>query len=194
MKEKTEWMTNLRGSRLVHKTDGRITFRGLIDTLEAEVIEAQVLAAREHASENTDGINDEKKVCLQLDEVLDYLRAIMAAEVKETPLNPPILFGMDSDELHKRSHEVFPKDDNGAPLFPSYTQGAIAARINTLRAKVREAELFAVSIFTPPAIAENGKTCEPEASQGETIKREDIVLGLNRLSSALWWLYCDYII
>jgi len=50
----------------------------------------------------------------------------------------------------------------------------VAARLNTLRAKTREVELFAVKVFG--------------AGQAE---REDIILALNRLSSALWWLTCQ---
>ena len=154
--KKPEHMTSLSGDRLVSKTHGRIIFRGLIDTLEAEVIEAQVLAAELGNME----------ICGNLGELLDYLRALMAAELKETPLPPPCLFGMDAQEIHRQSHS--------AAGMPSYTLGPLAARLNTLRAKVREVELCAVKIFGP--------TAEDE--------REDIILAMNRLSSALWWLYC----
>ena len=155
---KPEHMTSLSGERLVSKTHGRIVFRGVIDSLEAEVIEAQVLSSQ-LGEDETFG---------RLGEILDYLRELMAAEVKEIPLSPPFLFGMDSEEIHRQSHST-----EGCPL-PAYTQGAVAARINTLRAKVREAELLAVRVFGP----------------GGEEKREDIILAMNRLSSALWWLFC----
>ena len=161
--KKSEKMTCLAGAFLVPKTNGRIVFRGLIDTLEAEVIEAQVLASE----------LGEKEFCRHLGEVLDYLRTLMAAEVKETPLAPPFLFGMDAEEIHRASHEAFISDSDGKAILPSYAQGALAARLNTLRAKVREVELAAVRVFDP---------------DGE---RDDIILALNRLSSALWWLYCE---
>ena len=163
--KKPEHMTILSGNRLVPKTHRRIAFRGLIDILEAEVIEAQVLAVQ----------NNESEFCGYLGEILDYLRAIMAAEVKETPLEPPFLFGMDADEIHRRSHNA------GGKLlqFPSYTQGPFAARINTLRAKVREAELLAVKTFG-------------SKEEGVAAERADIILAMNRLSSALWWLFCEY--
>ena len=183
--EKSEWMTSLSGDLLVPKTHMRIAFRGLIDTLEAEVIEAQVLAAgtgEPVASPRATGFT-ESEVCTCLGEILEYLRAIMAAEVKETPLPPPFLFGMDSGEIHRRSH-VFVSDANGKPLLPAYTQGLLAARLNTLRAKVREAELLAVRVFGP---------APDQAHETSGALREDIILGLNRLSSALWWLYCEHV-
>ena len=182
-------MTSLSGADMVPKTHARIAFRGVIDTLEAEVIEAQVLAAKgstgakgSAGSEGTSGSSG-TDVCVCLGEILEYLRAVIAAEVKETPLPPPFLFGMDDGEIHRRSHEAFVSDTGGKPLLPAYTQGPLAARLNTLRAKVREAELIAVRIFGPPG----------EAKEKESIRRDDIILGLNRLSSALWWLYCDYV-
>ena len=174
--EKPEYMTSLSGGRLVSKTHGRIAFRGLIDTLEAEVIEAQVLASQ----------MGEKEILGYLGEILEYLRAIMSAEVKETPLPPPFLFGMDADEIHRASHN----SGGGLPALPSYTQGPLAARINTLRAKVREAELFCVRIFGPKENPEGPGA--QEADEPDQVPRDDIILALNRLSSALWWLFCRY--
>ena len=155
---KPEHLTCLSGDRLVPKTHGRIVFRGLVDSLQAEVIEAQVLASQ----------LGEDECCLKLAALLDYLRALMAAEVNETPLAPPFLFGMDSGEIRRRSHSA-------EYTFPSYTQGPLAARLNTLRAKLREAELCAVRVFGP----------------GAGDEREDICLAMNRLSSALWLLFCE---
>lgn len=155
--KKSEYMTSLSGNQMVCKTHGRIAFRGKIDILEAEVIEAQVLASQ----------LDEKEFCAYLEEILGLLRSIMSAEVKETPLPPPYLFGMDAEEIHRKSHNAGGK----TLVLPSFTQGPLAARLNSLRAKVRETELLAV----------------------KEAPRDDIVFALNRLSSALWWLYCHYI-
>jgi len=169
--KKAEHMTSLSGKVLVSKTHGRIAFRGIIDTLEAELIEAQVLASQ--LSDSAGSI--ESRVCGNLGEILDYLRTLMAAEVKETPLPPPLLFGMDAEEIHLRSHNT--EASAGPVPIPAYTQGSLAARLNTLRAKVREAELLAVRTFGP----------------GEDPPRKDIILALNRLSSALWWLFCSFL-
>ena len=173
-------MTSLSGANLVPKTHGRIAFRGVIDTLEAEVIEAQVLATERSACPKGSAGSGEKDICACLGEILEYLRAVIASEVKEAPLPPPVLFGMDAGEIHRRSHEVFVSGAGGKPLLPACTDGPVAARLNTLRAKVREAELLAVRVFGPTDVE-------------EAPPREDIILGMNRLSSALWWLYCDYV-
>jgi ethanolamine utilization cobalamin adenosyltransferase len=159
--KKPEYMTSLSGTKLVSKTHERIAFRGLVDTLQAEVIEAQVLAS---------GLG-EAETNAKLGEILDYLRTLMAAEVKETPLPPPFLFGMDAEEMRRRSHEVFISGAEGKAVLPDYSQGPMAARLNYLRAKTREVELLSVKVF------------------GQD--REDIILALNRLSSALWWLTCQ---
>ncbi|MCL2318747.1 MAG: hypothetical protein FWC45_01575 [Treponema sp.] len=180
-------MTSLSGNRMVPKTHGRIVFRGVIDTLEAEVIEAQVLAAGLGEKPGTpEPVRSAASgYCGYLGEILDYLRSLMAAEVTEMPLPPPFLFGMDAEELHRKSYD--PLIRNGVPpQLPAYTQGPLAVRLNTLRAKVREAELLAVRVFGP------GVHDEEEPGNSDGAQREDIILALNRLSSALWWLYCEW--
>jgi ethanolamine utilization cobalamin adenosyltransferase len=159
---KPEHMTSLSGERLVSKAHGRIAFRGAVDSLEAEIIEAQILA--EHCGEI--------RYCESLAEILSCLRDILAAEVKEIPLPPPRLFGLSSDELRRQSHDVKGAFGFEHPL-PDYTMGPMAARLNLLRTRVREAELLAVRVFGPG---------------GE--EREDLILAMNRLSSALYWLFC----
>ena len=154
-------MTSLSGNLKISKTHGRIAFRGLIDSLEADVIEAQILASE----------REEEGLCSNFGEVLNFLREIMVSEVKETPLKPLFLFGMNADEIHWRSHHT------GSFILPDYRQGALAARINTLRTKVREVELLAIKVMGE------------ERSDGPP--RDDIILALNRLSSALWWLFCS---
>jgi ethanolamine utilization cobalamin adenosyltransferase len=105
----------------------------------------------------------------------------MAAEVKESPLLPPVLFGMDAGEIRRQSHECVITNAEGKPILPDYTQGPLAARLNALRAKTREVELFAVKVFGPR---------EPNETEQSSPEREDIILALNRLSSALWLLTC----
>jgi ethanolamine utilization cobalamin adenosyltransferase len=159
---KPEHMTALSGNRLVPKTNGRIVFRGLIDSLEAEVIEAQLLA------ENL----GEARCRDSLGEILACLRDLLAAEVKESPLPPPRLFDLGAEELHRQSHDVKGTFGMDHPV-PDYTMGPLAARLNCLRTKIRQAELLTVKIF----------------SDGEN-KREDLILVMNRLSSGAYWLFC----
>ncbi|MDR1105313.1 MAG: hypothetical protein LBL44_03050 [Treponema sp.] len=154
-------MTCLSGGRLVRKRCGRIAFRGMIDTLEAEVLEAQVLSLEEGAP----------WCCVSLGEVLEALRKILASEVKEEPLAPFGLFGLSLDEIHRQSHD--PEHAFGFPHpVPGHSMGALAVRLNTLRARIREGELLAVRVLR---------------------RRKDIALAMNRLSSALYWLFCKCI-
>jgi ethanolamine utilization cobalamin adenosyltransferase len=151
-------MTRLSGGRLVRKSHGRIAFRGMIDTLEAEVLEAQALAFGEGAP----------WYCASLGEVLEALRKILAAEVREEPLSPFGLFGLSLDEIRGQTHD--PERAFGFPHpVPGYSMGALAVRLNTLRARIREGELLAVRVLR---------------------RREDIITAMNRLSSALYWLFC----
>jgi ethanolamine utilization cobalamin adenosyltransferase len=161
-------MTCLSGGKLVPKTHGRIRFRGFIDSLEAEVIEAQTLAASLGAGWYVDGLG----------EVLDCLRSVLAAEVKETPLPEFTLFGLSEGELHAQSHRVRESFGMDHPV-PAYTMGPLAARLNTLRARIREGELLAVRVFWKDGDGD-----------GEPGGREDIIRVMNRLSSALYWLFC----
>jgi ethanolamine utilization cobalamin adenosyltransferase len=170
---KPEYMTHLTGRRLVSKDHGRIRFRGLIDSLEADVIEAQALASNLGEDWYTE----------RLGEVLDCLRNILAAEVKETPLPGLILFGLSAEELHSQSHHTREAFGIDHPA-PDYTMGPLAVRLNTLRARIREGELRAISVF---------RVKDAEGKLGEYCDREDIIRALNRLSSALYWLFCRYL-
>jgi ethanolamine utilization cobalamin adenosyltransferase len=163
-------MTSLSGDRVVSKTDGRIRFRGLVDSLEAETIEAQLLA---------DSLG-ESYYCAALGEALNCLRAIMSAEVRETPFTMPGLFGLPAEELRRQTHDVKGAFGLADHPLPHYSQGPLPVRLNTLRAHIREAELHAVRVFA--ADERPGNQAVP--------RREDLPLALNRLSSALYWLYC----
>jgi ethanolamine utilization cobalamin adenosyltransferase len=167
---KPEYLTHLTGRRLVPKNHGRIRFRGIIDSLEADLIEAQALAA-----DLGEGWYTER-----LGEVLDCLRNILAAEVKETPLPEISLFGLSAEELHRQSHDVGGAFGIAHPV-PDYTMGPLAVRLNTLRTRIREGELLAVGVFWV-----GGGDGKP----GGHCNREDIIRALNRLSSALYWLFC----
>jgi ethanolamine utilization cobalamin adenosyltransferase len=161
--QKGEDMTHLRANLLVSKSHPRIAFRGALDSLEADILEAQLLASGP----------GQVFFCKALGEALLLVRKLMSAEVNEQPLEQVKLFGLEADELHRQSHQV--KDFFGFPHpVPEYRMGALPLRLNTLRTRVREVELIAVRTFSSAA------------GQG----REDIVRALNRLSSALYWLFC----
>jgi ethanolamine utilization cobalamin adenosyltransferase len=80
---------------------------------------------------------------------------------------------MSGDEIRERSHH--PERYFGlGHIRPHYSMGAIAAGLNTLRTRVREAELSACRAY-------------------EKMDRADIIKVLNRLSSAVYILVYKYL-
>lgn len=162
-REKPEEMTHLRGNLLVKKSSPRIAFRGKLDSLEAAILEAQALAHRQNAPAVRDGLG----------EVLEQVRLVLGAEVKDQPLEEVSILGMDQARLRQVSHNVKGAFGIDHPI-PSWEMGELALRLNTLRTQVRETELAAAVAFEAP---------------GET-PRPDIIRALNRLSSAVYILFC----
>lgn len=158
MDRKPEHMTHLNGEVLVPKTHPRILFRGAMDTLEGELILAQLPAPEEIAG--------------QIQQVLDLARTILRCDVLEEPLEDRPLCGLTEGELRRRSH--FPQEYYGTAHFmPEASQGEAMARLNRARCAAREAELRAVNAFTD---REGNPT------------RPDILRAMNRMSSMLYIL------
>lgn len=164
MSSKPEDMTHLRGNLLVPKTNLRIALRGKLDSLESEVLEAQAMA---HCQGDTELRNN-------LGDVLEHLRYVLGAEVKEQLLEERPLFGLCQGELHRISHNVQSEFGMATHPVPTWEMGALALRLNSIRAQVRETELAAVAAFS---------------AEGEK-PRPDLVRELNRLSSAVYILFC----
>lgn len=164
MAHKGETMTHLRGNLLVPKTHPRILFRGRLDSLMAQLMGVQLVAAEE----------GKPALAEDLEELLLHLRQILAAEVKEQPLEPVLLLGMDSGEIRRVSHNVKECIGIDHPI-PSYKMGRICTALNRLRTQVRETELSAAAAF----VAEDG-----------SCSRTDILQALNRLSSCVYILFC----
>lgn len=163
MSEKPEHMTHLRGNILVPKTHPRILFRGKLDTLMAQLIGVQMVADE----------CGKQRVAEGLEELLGYLRQMLAAEVKEEPLAEVHLLGMDSNMIRQTSHHV--KEHIGIPHpVPNYRMGRLCVALNRLRTQVREAELCAAQVFL----------------RDDHMERVDIIEGLNRLSSCVYILFC----
>ena len=157
--EKKENYTHLRGNLLVCKTHPQIRFRGRLDSLMAEIIQAQIAA-------NAEG---EYEIVKDLDEILRFTRKILASEVNDKPFGEITLLGMNSSELRHKSQNVREAFGIDHPV-PSYKHGAVCAALNKLRTCVRETELAAVDAFAN--------------------RRIDIIEALNRLSSAVYIIYC----
>lgn len=156
--QKPEHMTHLHGNVLVPKTHPRIAFRGAMDTLEAELLLAQLVS---------DGTMRD-----QLQQVLDLARDLIRWEVLEEPVEERNLCGLDQQALRAHSHR--PQDFYGQPHFmPQVTDGEVILRLNRARCAARQAELLAVAAF-----------CDRDAVP----TRPDLLQVMNRMSSMLYIL------
>lgn len=106
-----------------------------------------------------------------LQDALMLVRQVLAADVKDAPLPPWKLGGMDAEEVHRGSHhpEAFGLSGH---LLPAPEQGLLAAQMNRLRAVCREAELAGIAAW----------------QDGVLLRHEDCILALNRLSSYFYLL------
>ena len=160
--EKPEHMTHLRGNILVFKDHPRIEFRGQIDLLEAELLLAQRTAMDDGREDMAD----------HLQEILDFVRSLIRADVLDEPVQPLHILGLTVEELRERSHA--PQKYYGQSHFmPSRHDTPTLLAINKVRTVIRQAERAAYKAFRD----ENG-----------AVSRDDIILALNRLSSLCWIL------
>lgn len=158
LQEKPEQMTHLRGNILVLKTHPRIAFRGAMDTLEAELLLAQLYSSEE--------------IRRDLGEILALARRLIRYEVLDEPVPQETLCGLTEEEQRQHSHN--PQKYYGIPHFmPGISDGAEILWLNRCRTAVRAAELAAVQAFTD----ENGSAVRP-----------DLLRALNRMSSMVWIL------
>ena len=156
--DKPEHMTHLDAQVLVSKLHPRIAFRGAMDTLEAELILAQLAVPEE--------------ISRALEEILEFARGLIRCDVLEEKVEEGKLCGLTQDQ--QRSHSHRPQDYYGQPHFmPSVTDGLGIARLNRVRCASREAELKALAAFS---------------DRDGNVTREDIVKALNRMSSMLYIL------
>jgi len=166
---KPEELTHLYGNRLVEKDNPVIVFRGRLDTLCAMLLEAQVLGGE---LKNFDFVGD-------IQEILDFARSLLPAEMGKTTLGEFRLLGLSSKELRERSHH--PRRYFGRKhLLMHHSMGPLCVRLNTLRVATRETELAAVAAFRDGA---NPSVC----------LRKDIVEALNRLSSLFYIMVYKYL-
>jgi ethanolamine utilization cobalamin adenosyltransferase len=162
--KKPEHMTALHGNLLVPKSHPRIAFRGKMDTLQGKILEAQVIADR----------NNYPGAVSDLEEILKFTRDILASEVKETPLDIPILIGLDDESLRNVSHN--PQKYYGINHYvPHYKMGETIIVLNSVRTIVRETELAGIRAFK----FEDG-----------SFDRPDLIKALNRVSSAVYIISC----
>ncbi len=164
--KKPEYITNLNAKEMVSKDNPRIIFRGKMDTFQAEILKAQLMAEK---------IGDEQ-LKGELEAILTYCRSILSAEVLETEMKEIMLFGMNDEELRYVSQH--PRKFFGIDhMPPDHSMGEVCVELNLLRARSRELELAGVQAFY----------------LHRRVVRNDILKALNRLSSAIYIIYCRHL-
>ncbi|MDR1657623.1 MAG: cobalamin adenosyltransferase [Deltaproteobacteria bacterium] len=164
---KPEAMTHLTGRRLVAKNHPVIIWRGRLDSLCASIINAQLTGidcGRE------DFVSD-------LEEILEFVRALLPAELRGKPVPQFLLAGLDAQAVRERSHNP-QKFFGHSHMKSTCRMGPLPVALNLLRTMVRETELAAATAFID--------------SDGHC-SREDIVMALNRLSSLFYVLMFKYL-
>lgn len=160
---KPEYMTHLRGNRLVFKDDQRIVFRGQVDRVQGLILEIQWQLKE----------TPYKALLKDIDELLTCFRKLLRAEVLEEAFEIETLFGLTDSELRAHSHD--PHKHYGIQHFlPDVAMGIEVVLLNKLRTEIRALELCAMKTFR----------------EGAEVKRKDIIQVLNRLSSATYILMC----
>lgn len=160
---KPEHMTHLDHKSLVRKDHPRIAFRGWIDRMEAEILLCGMEADRQGFPDLAD----------ELDQLLDFVRNLIRADVLGEKVREISLGGYTADELREYSHH--PDKYFGQPHFmASRRDEPLILHINRLRTIIRQAELAGYRAFKDY----DGRVARP-----------DIILAMNRLSSLCWiWM------
>jgi ethanolamine utilization cobalamin adenosyltransferase len=161
---KPEHMTYLHGSGMVCKNHPIIALRGQLDLFQCELMEAELWFLE----------RGEQELAAQMEEIADFARQLMVAEVRQQTFEISTLIGYTADELREMSHHP-DKYFGVRHTNLSVSQGPVAIRLHCLRSKAREVELYANKAF-----------CDQQG----VCSRSDIIRALNRLSSAFYILAC----
>lgn len=104
-----------------------------------------------------------------LKQALECTRQILSHEVLDEPMEQVKLGGLTDQQLRQRSHR--PQEFYGQPHFmPTGEESELLLLVNQARTLARQAELRAVAAFY----------------KEDTLRRQDIIQNLNRLSSFLY--------
>ena len=151
---------------LVPKTHPIIRLRGKLDMLQAQTLEAAVVARSQGRGNTADA----------LDEVLAFLRALLSAEVTQRPVPVLEIAGLGAEELHRISHDTTGYLGVGW-VMPESHMGPLVSKLNLLRASCRDVEIA----------AQDAMAAADHVTAGD---QEALLHGLNRLSNALYVLVC----
>jgi ethanolamine utilization cobalamin adenosyltransferase len=160
---KPDTLTSLDGKALVAKNDPRLKLRGKLDTAIAHAVWIQ-----------TEFDPDGGKTTLAhwLADVRSALGHVLRAEVSGEAMPPVVMGEFDEAAIHAISHNPL-KYIGHDHIVPEVAHGARVARLNLLRAEIREAELLAADVFI---------------DRDFKVSRPDLMQALNRLSSAVYVL------
>ena len=165
---KPEAYTHLRGKRLTPKNDKRIKFRGELDSLEASFINTIVDIQSSGCKELVEDLSN----------LFEYVKKIMRAEVLNETLEFIDFKGWSNEDVREYSH--YPDKYFGVKHFiPDPKYGKIMAVINLLRTQARRAETAGVDAFYD--------------EDKRVVDREDIIVAMNRLSSLIYIIMCQYL-
>ena len=160
VRKKPEHMTHLDHKTLVRKDHPRIRFRGWIDRMEAEI-----LVCQHHAVQC-----GHVQLVMDLQEMLEFVRNLIPCDVLGKPVGEINLCGYSAEELREHSH--YPDKYYGQPHFmAAVTDDPAILYVNRLRTVVRQAELAGYEAFR---------------HYDGSVKRPDIILAMNRMSSLCW--------
>ena len=160
VRQKPEHMTHLDHETLVRKDHPRIRFRGMIDRIEGEILVCQYHAVQ----------SGHVQLTMDLQEMLEFVRNLIPCDVLGKSVGEINLCGYSADEL--REHSQYPEKYYGQPHFmASVADDPALLFVNRLRTVVRQAELAGYEAFK---------------NYDGSVKRPDIILAMNRLSSLCW--------
>ena len=163
IKAKPGSMTHLNATTMVPKNDVRIVLRGRLDTAiaQAVLLQAEWQAAGQPATLQT-----------MLADIRAGLGNALRAEAMDETMPPITLGELNAEQIHLISHNPLQYLGHDH-IVPSIEHGLVVARLNLLRALIREVEVTAAQAFI---------------DKDFSISREDILQALNRLSSAVYVL------
>lgn len=164
LQAKPETLTHIDLHNLVSKNDPRLRFRGKLDSVIALTVLIQTQMQEEGFSHT--------RVLQYLNDVRSALGNVLKAEATGSEMAGISLGELNEKVIHTISHNPL-KYLGHDHLLPEVGQGMNVARLNVLRAQIREAELDAADIYI---------------TQDLKVTRPDIMSGLNRLSSAVYVL------
>jgi ethanolamine utilization cobalamin adenosyltransferase len=162
--KKPALMTHLNDIILVPKSHPRILLRGKLDACISYCVVVQC------------EMDEQPEIlkCFMAD-IRSYLGQILQSEVMGQPLPTLSLGDFDEEMVHQWSHNPL-KHLGHDHILPDVNYGKLVAQLNYLRAQVRELELSAIGAFLDHSMQLTSDGAD----------REDIVAGLNRLSSAVY--------